>query len=142
MNTELPREITQEEIETYHRDGVVLLEAMFDDDWIELLKQGLDQNCENPTHRARTWDRDSQGRTMFWDSQAWHGIEEYQKFIFSSPAAQLAGKLLQSKEINFFLTQSLCAPREPDFQHPGIRMNPIGQSRAMTPARYGCHLCP
>lgn len=102
MNTELPREITHEEIETYHRDGVVLLEAMFDDEWIELLKRGLDQNCENPTHRARTWDRDSQGRTMFWDSQAWHGIEEYQKFIFSSPAAQLAGKLLQSKEIHFF----------------------------------------
>ena len=102
MNTELPREITHEKIETWHRDGVVLLEAMFDDDWIELLKQGLNQNCKNPTHRARTWDRDSQGRTMFWDSQAWHGIEEYQKFIFSSPAAQLAGKLLQSKEINFF----------------------------------------
>ncbi len=76
MNTELPREITHEEIETWRRDGVVLLEAMFDDDWIELLKRGLDQNCENPTDRARTWDRDSQGRTMFWDSQAWHGIEE------------------------------------------------------------------
>ena len=39
---------------------------------------------------------------MFWDSQAWQGIKEYQKFIFSSPAAQLAGKLLQSREINFF----------------------------------------
>ncbi len=102
MNTELPREITHEEIETWHRDGVVLLEAMFDEDWIELLKRGLAENCEKPTHRARTWDRDSSGRTMFWDSQAWQGIEEYQKFIFNSPAARLAGKLLQSKEINFF----------------------------------------
>ena len=102
MNTELPREISREEIETYHRDGVVLLEAMFDEDWITLLKQGLNQNCENPTHRARVWDRDSQGRTMFWDSQAWQGIAAYQQFIFRSPVAQLAGKLLQSKEINFF----------------------------------------
>ncbi|NKB60667.1 MAG: hypothetical protein GKR95_00500 [Gammaproteobacteria bacterium] len=102
MNIELPREITQEEIETYHRDGVVLLEGMFDDGWIELLKQGLHINCEKPTRRARTWDRDSQNRTMFWDSQAWRGIKEYQQFIFHSPAAQLAGKLLRSKEINFF----------------------------------------
>lgn len=102
MNTELPREITHEEIETWRRDGVILLKAMFDDDWIELLKKGLDQNCGSPTHRARAWDRDSRGCTMFWDSQAWQGIKEYQKFIFSSPAAQLAGKLLQSREINFF----------------------------------------
>ena len=87
MNTELPREITDEEIEIWHRDGVILLEAMFDEDWIELLKQGLDQNCANPTRRARIWDRDCRGCAMFWDSQAWQKIEEYQKFIFNSLAS-------------------------------------------------------
>ena len=102
MNTELSREITNEEIDTFHRDGVILLKAMFDDEWIELLKQGLNQNCQNPTHRARIWDRDTEGHTMFWDSQAWQGIEEYQNFIFNSPAAELAGKLLQAERINFF----------------------------------------
>lgn len=102
MNTKLPREITAEDVETYHRDGVVLLKDLFDSEWIEVLKQGLIKNGENPTHRARTWDRDAEGRTMFWDSQAWQGIEEYQQFIFNSPAAALAGKLLRAKEINFF----------------------------------------
>ena len=102
MNTQLPRELTTGEIETYHREGVVLLKSMFDDQWIELLNCGLTKNGENPTHRARTWDRDVQGRTMFWDSQAWQGIDEYQQFIFKSPAAEIAGKLLKSKEINFF----------------------------------------
>jgi len=62
----------------------------------------LDQNCANPTHRARIWDRDTEGRTMFWDSQAWQGIEGYQKFIFSSPAAYLAGQLMQAREVRFF----------------------------------------
>lgn len=102
MNTKLPREITAKDVETYHRDGVVLLKDLFDSEWIEVLKQGLIKNGENPTHRARTWDRDAEGRTMFWDSQAWQGIEEYQQFIFNSPAAALAGKLLRAKEINFF----------------------------------------
>lgn len=102
MNKDLPRDISNEEVETYHRDGVVLLKAMFDEQWIELLKVGLIKNSENPTHRARTWSRDAQGRTMFWDSQAWQGIDEYQAFIFNSPAAELAGKLLKAKEINFF----------------------------------------
>ncbi len=102
MNTQLPREITNDEIDTYQRDGVVLLKSLFDSQWIDLLNQGLIKNGENPTHRARTWARDAQGRTMFWDSQAWQGIDEYQQFIFKSPAAEIAGKLLKSKEINFF----------------------------------------
>ena len=102
MNTQLPRDITPDEIENYHRDGVVLLKNMFDAQWIEVLNQGLIKNTENPTHRARTWDRDAEGRTMFWDSQAWQGVDEYQQFIFNSPAAQLAGKLLRATEINFF----------------------------------------
>jgi ectoine hydroxylase-related dioxygenase (phytanoyl-CoA dioxygenase family) len=102
MNTELPRDITSGEVETYHRDGVVLLKGLFDSGWIDLLKRGLAKNGENPTHRARTWDRDAQGRTMFWDSQAWQGVDEYQQFIFKSPAAEVAGKLLKASEINFF----------------------------------------
>ena len=102
MNTDLPREISSEEINTYQKDGVVLLEALFDSDWIDLLKQGLDSNCKNPTQRARVWDRDAQGRTMFWDSQAWQGIEEYRQFVFDSPAAEVAGRLLKAREINFF----------------------------------------
>jgi ectoine hydroxylase-related dioxygenase (phytanoyl-CoA dioxygenase family) len=102
MNTKLPREITTDEIDAYHRDGVVLIRDMFDSQWIDLLKQGLIKNGQNPTSRARTWDRDAEGRFMFWDSQAWQGIDEYQQFIFKSPAAEVAGKLLRAREINFF----------------------------------------
>jgi len=102
MNTEIRREICVNEIDAYHRDGVVLIKDMFDSDWIDVLKRGLTNNCENPTHRARTWDRDAEGRTMFWDSQAWQEVDEYQQFIFKSPAAEIAGKLLKATEINFF----------------------------------------
>ena len=45
MNTDLLRSISTEEIDTYHRDGVLLLKGMFDKDWIELLNKGLDANC-------------------------------------------------------------------------------------------------
>jgi len=102
MNTEMPREITTDEIDTYHRDGVVLLSSMFDDEWIELLKQGLRVNCSKPTDRSRVWDRDEQGRTMFYDSQAWQHIDQYRQFIYQSPAAQIAGHLMRSSQINFY----------------------------------------
>jgi ectoine hydroxylase-related dioxygenase (phytanoyl-CoA dioxygenase family) len=102
MNTDLPRTITPSEITTYHQDGVVLLPSMFDDEWIRLLQDGLSANCENPSNRSRVWDRDTAGRTMFYDSQAWQGIDEYRQFIFDSPAAHIAAQLMGSAAINFY----------------------------------------
>lgn len=102
MNTDILRTIKPDEVARYHRDGVVLLPAMFDDDWIALLSQGLVTNCQNPSNRSRVWDRDAAGRTMFYDSQAWQNIEEYQQFIFHSPAAQIAGQLMKSACVNFY----------------------------------------
>ena len=87
MNTELQRAITTDEIDSYHRDGVVLVKDMFDSDWIEVLKRGLLTNSKNPTHRARTWDRDAEGRTMFWDSQAWQEI----CLLYTSPSPRDRG---------------------------------------------------
>ena len=102
MNTELLRTITTEEVDTYHRDGVLLLKNMFNKNWIKLLNKGLDINCESPTERSRIWDKDDAGHTMFYDTLAWREIEEYKKFIFNSPAAQICGKLMKSTTVNFF----------------------------------------
>ena len=41
MNSELLRQISTEEIDIYHRHGVVPLRGMFDKDWIELLNKDL-----------------------------------------------------------------------------------------------------
>ena len=57
MNTEILRPLTTVEVDTYHRDGVLLLKNMFDKDWIELLNKGLDVNCKSPTERSRIWDK-------------------------------------------------------------------------------------
>ena len=102
MNNELLRPISTEEINIYHRDGVVPLRGMFDKDWIELLNKGLNVNCESPTERSRIWDKDDAGHTMFYDTLAWREIEEYKKFIFDSPAAQICGRLMKAKTVHYF----------------------------------------
>ena len=82
MITDMLKSITSDQVATYHLDGVVLLPAMFDSEWIESLKKGLVANCNDPTDRSRVWDRDSMGHTMFHDNQAWLRIGEYRQFIF------------------------------------------------------------
>ena len=118
MNTGLSRTITPDEIETYHRDGVLLLPGMFDKDWIELLNKGLDANIETPTRRSRIWYKDTSGRSMFYDHTAWQGIEEYRKFIFNSPAAQICGQLMRSTTINFFFDSVFVRSTGTQFETP------------------------
>ena len=118
MNTGLSRTITPDEIETYHRDGVLLLPGMFDKDWIELLNKGLDANIEAPTRRSRIWYKDTSGRSMFYDHTAWNGIEEYRKFIFNSPAAQICGQLMRSTTINFFFDSVFVRSTGTQFETP------------------------
>jgi len=118
MNTELLRPITTEEIDTYHRDGVLLLPNMFDKDWIELLNKGLDVNIKSPTRRSRIWYKDTSGRSMFYDHTAWQGIDEYKKFIFNSPAAQICGRLTGSTAINFFFDSVFVRSTATQFETP------------------------
>lgn len=100
MNTDPPSK--SDLAERFHRDGVALIRNGVDDFWIKLLKEGLDKHVETPTVRGRIWDRDDQGRTCFYDSQAWQQIPEYQKFIEQSPLASIAGQLLNTQRVNFF----------------------------------------
>ena len=118
MNAGLLRTITPNEVETYHRDGVLKLSGMFDKDWIEILNKGLDANIETPTRRSRIWYKDTSGRSMFYDHTAWQGIEEYRKFIFNSPAAQICGQLMDSATVNFFFDSVFVRSTGTQFETP------------------------
>jgi len=118
MNSDLLRTITPDEVGTYHRDGVLLLSGMFDKDWIELLNKGIDTNIKTPTRRSRIWYKDTSGRSMFYDHTAWKGIEEYRKFIFNSPAAQICGQLMRSTAINFFFDSVFVRSTGTQFETP------------------------
>jgi len=118
MNSGLLRTITPDEVGTYHRDGVLLLSGMFDKDWIELLNKGIDTNIKTPTRGSRIWYKDTSGRSMFYDHTAWQNIDEYKKFIFNSPAAQICGQLMKSTIVNFFFDSVFIRSTGTQFETP------------------------
>ncbi len=68
MNRSLPRPITEEEIETYQRDGLVCLRGMFDSAWIERLRQAADAAPEGYGDAIYMWVHDEALRELAFDS--------------------------------------------------------------------------
>lgn len=78
---------TDKDTEDFQRDGVAFLAGVFEREWIDLLRQGVEQNIANPSERGRLWDRDEQDRTSLYDSQVWREISPYRKFV-RAPGSQ------------------------------------------------------
>ena len=95
-----------------------MLAGLFEQRWIELLDSGLTAHAAAATSRARFWDRDDSGRTMFWDSMAWHDRPEYQRFVFESPAVEIAGRVLGSESVHFFFDAVFVRSAGSQFETP------------------------
>ena len=106
FNTSPLREVTQDDIDTYKRDGAVCLRNVLDQDWIDaLLPIARDVIVDNkdvgllPTIPGRYMAR---------------CIPEYRKLVFEGPIAEAAGKVLQSKEIRFYFDEFFAKPPQSD----------------------------
>ena len=55
---------------------------------------------------------------MFYDHTAWQDINEYKKFVFNSPAAQICGRLTGSTAINFFFDSVFVRSTGTQFETP------------------------
>ncbi|MFA9419874.1 MAG: phytanoyl-CoA dioxygenase family protein [Gammaproteobacteria bacterium] len=92
-----------EDIDTFQRDGVVLLRGAFND-WVETLSSGLQRNLDNPHQFAFPCESNPDGKPgRFFDSYCnWQLIPEYLDYITHSCAASMAGQFMCGKSAQFF----------------------------------------
>lgn len=114
----LAQRITPQIVRAFSEDGVVHLPALIAPEWIDKLRAGLQKNIPNPTTRGRIWDRDSQGRVCFYDSQAWQQISEYREFMETSPVAEIAARILNTNRVNFFFDAVFVRTHGTQFRTP------------------------
>ena len=103
-----PRPITTQEIETYQRDGIVCLRQMFDSQCVTSMRDAAEQSMAKPgeLHAELADEQGDKGR-FFHDTFVWQRNDECRSFVFDSPAAALAGQIMQSSKINIFFDQWL-----------------------------------
>jgi ectoine hydroxylase-related dioxygenase (phytanoyl-CoA dioxygenase family) len=93
--------ITQDHIDTFQRDGVVMIKGLFADH-VETLRAGIARNMAEPgPYGAENLQKSEAGR-FFDDYCNWNRISEFQHVIKTSAAAEVGADLMQSKTTQLF----------------------------------------
>lgn len=115
MNREPLHAITEQHIATYEDAGVVLLRGLFDNDWIDFLRDCVEADLKSPGVLAKDIKRGYDG-VFVSDTFVWANIPGFEKFIWDSPAAEIVATVMRSKKINLLFDQILV--KEPGSETP------------------------
>ena len=93
--------VTTEMIETYQRDGVVVVPGLFADH-VETLRKGVERNMTEPGPYASENKKDGESGRFFDDYCNWQRIPEFEHVIRNSPAAEVAADLMGATRVQMF----------------------------------------
>src|SRR5919204_3418670 len=89
-------------VEAFRRDGAVCVRAAFSPAEVELVERGIDRNLGDPSERALVASRPDDPGRFVEDFCNWQRIPEYEEFVRTSPAAEIAGRLMDSERVRLF----------------------------------------
>jgi ectoine hydroxylase-related dioxygenase (phytanoyl-CoA dioxygenase family) len=93
--------LTQAHVDAYQTDGVVLIKGLFADH-VDTLRAGVERNMTDPGPYAAENLKDGDTGRFFDDYCNWTRIDEFADVIRTSPAAEVAADLMQSKRVQMF----------------------------------------
>ncbi|MEE8333513.1 MAG: phytanoyl-CoA dioxygenase family protein [Alphaproteobacteria bacterium] len=108
-------DITDHQVETFQRDGVVALRGVFSQDWIELLRKGVSEAMASPSKVAKNYAEPGKGK-FFTDHFMYRRIEPFREFLFNSPAAPITARLMGATHVN--LADEHLLVKEPGTENP------------------------
>ena len=93
--------LTQDHIDAFQRDGVVLIKGLFADH-VETLRAGIDRNMAEPGPYAAENLKEGEAGRFFDDYCNWTRIPEFEEVIRRSAAAEVAADLMGSSRVQVF----------------------------------------
>lgn len=93
--------LSQDHIDAFQRDGVVLIKGLFADH-VETLRAGIDRNMAEPGPYAAENLKEGEAGRFFDDYCNWTRIPEFEEVIRRSAAAEVAADLMGSSRVQVF----------------------------------------
>lgn len=97
------KNLTEKEIETYRRDGVIMIKGLLQDNWLNLMESGVEEARHSASMAGKAMSAKSPGYQM--DAYLWKRIDAIRDLIYYSPFARWAQQLMGSNEVRFFYDQ-------------------------------------
>ncbi len=113
-----PRQLTDGEIATYQRDGIVCVRQAFDAAWIEELRDLVAQDMAKPSGMVKDINAKGASGFFFGDTFVCHHVEGFKRAVFDGPGAALAGQAMGASKVNLLFDQILV--KEPNTSTPTL----------------------
>ncbi len=97
------RQLTDEEVRAFEKDGVVCVRQIIPKHWIDLIAAAIERTKRRPSEAGRMLSKPAPG--FLNDLFVWMQDDAYRKFVFESPAAILARQVMRSETVTFFYDQ-------------------------------------
>jgi ectoine hydroxylase-related dioxygenase (phytanoyl-CoA dioxygenase family) len=105
--------ISESDIRRYEEDGVICLRGLFDSRWLERLRAATQRSLEGGGNEmSRDGDQGRFHSNLF----MWRNDPEFRAFVFESPAAAIAQRLMRSSRVRFYFDHLFV--KEPGTQTP------------------------
>lgn len=90
-------------ISDFQTKGVVCIRNVFDKNWQKIAQSGIEKSFSEPSDYC-DWLVGEGGKGVYFnDYMKWDKIDDVRRYVMQSPAASLAGRLMQS-EVSGFVT--------------------------------------
>ncbi len=93
--------ITDQLVQEYQRDGVVLIKGLWAD-WVDVIAEGIERNMAEPGPYAAENLKPGEAGRFFDDYCNWDRIPEFARVVRESRAAEVAAALMQSPRVQMF----------------------------------------
>lgn len=93
--------LTQDHIDTYQSDGVVLVRGLFAD-YVETIRRGIATNMRQPGKYAAENLKPGEAGRFFDDYCNWSRIPEFADVVHNSPAGEVAADLMDTTGVQVF----------------------------------------
>ena len=104
--------LTPDVVETYKKDGFVVLKNVISAEMLSKLASGVESNMANPSPWSNDYTPEGSGGRFFDDYVSWARIPEFRSLALSGALPQIAGELMGTHSPRFFHEHVLV--KEPD----------------------------
>ena len=108
--------IDDQSVAAFQRDGAVCIRQLFRPEEMQTLRHGIDANLAALSPRAKVASAADDPGYFVEDFCNWQDNEHYRRFIFDSPLAETAGRLMQSSTARLYHDHMLT--KEPGTRQP------------------------